>query len=89
MTTANLVPDAGKLAAHAANLRPEPLRLPDGRTEEQAVAVAVVFRQQIWARGGRTEDQKIAELERLCVKLCCNHRPSGKRLASMAIWRPS
>jgi len=83
-----LIPAAGRLAEHAAAVREtKPLTLPFGRTEAEAVAVAIKHQKIIWAsREFRNEEQRIAELERRCTLMCLKDRESGKRLASRAIW---
>jgi hypothetical protein len=73
--------------------RPEdvPLRLPVGRTEAEALIVARKHHELIWhgaAGKGLTEDQRIDLLNKTCTEMCCGHKPSGKRLATKAIWTP-
>lgn len=64
----------------------EGLTLPFGRTEREAVVVAVKWRRIIWRQPADSEDERIGRLIKQCVKLCCGDRDSGERLAQRAIW---
>lgn len=83
----NLVPPAYGLAEHAASLREEPLRLPAGRSEAQAIADAVHVKRALW-RNIKHEDQRLQQLEDYCTRLCSGDRQSGRRLAARAVWTP-
>jgi len=84
-----LVPNSGKLHEHAAQLRDDPpLKLPAGKTEADALKLAIYYRKELWgrSRAGRSEDQLITALNEICTSLCCGDRISGRRLATRAIY---
>jgi len=63
------------------------LKLPPGRTEAEAIAVARKWVQIIWfgsAGKGLDENAKIDLLEKTCIEMCSRHKPSGERLAKIA-----
>jgi hypothetical protein len=65
------------------------LTLPPGRTEAEAVAVAVKWKRIIWegaAGKGLDDNGKLDLLVHTCTELCQKDRASGKRLATMAIY---
>lgn len=62
------------------------LKLPPGRTEAEALSVAISYRKQIWRYIAWSEDRKITELERVCTNLCCDDKASGEELAKRSIY---
>lgn len=89
MTTVS--PEVSQAAASTRRPEDVPLRLPIGRTEAEALVVARKHRELIWhgaAGKGLSEDQRIDLLVKTCTSMCCDHKPSGKRLATKAIYQP-
>lgn len=73
------------------NATGQSLRLPPGRTESDALAIAIKWKKLIFegaAGKGLDENGRIDLLVKTCTAMCSNHKPSGKLLATKAIWTP-
>lgn len=64
------------------------LKLPTGKTESEALAIASKWRHFIWndLDGYESEDEKLDALKTICVGLCEGDSDSGNELAKRAIW---
>jgi len=66
-----------------------PLKLPPGRSLDEALVVARKHRALIWhgaAGKGLTDAQRIDLLVKTCTDMLCGDAESGQRLATMAVW---
>lgn len=64
----------------------KPLTLPPGRTEAEALALAVEWRRTVWKQWARNEDHRLARLKAICTRICNGDQESGSRLATKALW---
>lgn len=62
------------------------LKLPFGRTEREAIAVAKKWRERIWNEPARDEDERIDRLTEITTRMCEGDKASGDELARRAIW---
>lgn len=57
------------------------------RTEAEVLEAAVGWRKYLW-RVLRDEEQRLDQLETICIRLRDGDRKAGKELAAKAIWSP-
>lgn len=61
--------------------------IPPGKTYDEALLRATNYARQAWDDVfAGSEDEKLAELQGFCVRLCRDNQEAGKLLATEALW---
>lgn len=66
------------------------MTLPAGKSHADAVERAKHFREILWSRTdwmSRPEDERLDELDRLCIKLYGGDVKAGRALATEVVWQ--